>query len=56
MTCRLKSGHGLRYEAANGDGRCPSGLGMHVQIPNHLKLLWSKLMVVSVEGKAHKMR
>ena len=28
---------------------------MQVQASNHLKLLWSKAMVVSVEEKAHKM-
>ena len=47
----------LRDEAANGDGGRPSGIGMQVQISNHLKLLWSKkTMVVSVEEKAHEMR
>jgi hypothetical protein len=29
---------------------------MQVEVPNHLKLLWTKAMVVSVEQKAHKMR
>jgi hypothetical protein len=29
---------------------------MQVQISNHLKLLWSKAMVVSVGEKAHEMR
>ena len=56
MTCWIKSSGGLRYEAANGDGGWPSGIGMQVQIPNHLKLLWSKATVVSVEEKAHEMR
>ena len=32
----------------------PSGIGIQVQIPNFLKLLWSKAMVVSVEEKAYK--
>ena len=34
----------------------PSEIGMQVQISNHLKLLWSKAMVVSVGEKAHEMR
>jgi hypothetical protein len=29
---------------------------MQVQVSNHLKLLWSKAMVVSVGEKAHRMR
>ena len=45
----------LRYEAAKRDGGRPSEIGMQVQIPNHLKLLWTKAMVVSVEEKAHEM-
>jgi len=39
---------GLRYEAASEDGGRPSGVGIQVLIPNRLKLLWSKAMVVSV--------
>jgi len=34
----------------------PLGAGMQEQASNHLKLLWAKAMVVSVEEKAHKMR
>ncbi|GFP25663.1 hypothetical protein HKBW3S25_01144, partial [Candidatus Hakubella thermalkaliphila] len=36
------------------DGGRSSEIGMQVQISNHLKLLWSKAMVVSVEEKAYK--
>jgi len=36
------------------EGR-PFGAGLQEPAPNHLKLLWSKAMVVSVEEKAHKM-
>ena len=32
------------------EGR-PFGAGLQGQAPNHLKLLWSKAMVVSVKGK-----
>ena len=46
----------MRYEAAKRDGGRPSEIGMQVQIPNHLKLLWSKATVVSVEEKAYKIR
>ena len=38
------------------DGGSPSGIGMQVQISNHLKLLWLKAMVVSVEEKAYEIR
>jgi hypothetical protein len=37
------------------EGR-PLGAAMQVEVPNHLKLLWTKAMVVSVEEKAYKMR
>jgi hypothetical protein len=33
------------------EGR-PLGAGLQEQVSNHLKLLWSKAMVVSVEEKA----
>jgi len=33
------------------EGR-PLGVAMQVEAPNHLKLLWSKAMVVSVKEKA----
>jgi hypothetical protein len=38
------------------DGGSPSGIGMQVQGPNHLKLLWLKGTVVSVEEKAYEIR
>ena len=40
----------------NRDGGSPSEIGMQVQISNHLKLLWLKAMVVSVEEKAYEIR
>jgi hypothetical protein len=33
------------------DGGRSSGVDMQVKVPNRLKLLWSKAMVVSVEEK-----
>ncbi len=36
------------------DGGRSSGVDMQVKVPNRLKLLWSKAMVVSVEEKAYK--
>ena len=38
------------------DGGRSSGVDMQVKVPNRLKLLWAKAMVVSVGEKAHKMR
>ncbi len=38
------------------DGGRPSEVGMQVQISNHLKLLWSKTTVVSIEEKAYGIR
>ena len=32
------------------EGR-PLGIGLQEQIPNHLRRLWSKAMVVNAEGK-----
>jgi len=29
----------------------PLGTGLQEQVPNHLRRLWSKAMVVSAEGK-----
>jgi hypothetical protein len=34
-----------------GDEGRPHGAAMQVEAPNHLKLLWSKAMVVSVKEK-----
>ena len=36
------------------DGGRSSGAVIQVKVPNRLKLLWSKAMVVSVEEKAYK--
>jgi hypothetical protein len=33
------------------DGGRPLGTGLQGQVPNHLRRLWSKAMVVSTEGK-----
>ena len=33
------------------DGGRPLGTGWQEQVPNHLRRLWSKAMVVSTEGK-----
>ena len=45
----------LSYEVqlccTEDEGR-PLGIAIQVEIPNHLKLLWSKAMVVSVKEKA----
>jgi hypothetical protein len=38
------------------DGGSPSGIGMQVQGPSHLKLLWLKATVVSFEEKAYEIR
>ena len=40
----------------NRDGGSPSEIGMQVQISNHLKLLWLKATVVSIEEKAYEIR
>ena len=45
---------GMR-NCARDEGR-PLGAGLQEQVSNHLKLLWAKAIVVSVEEKAHKMR
>jgi len=34
------------------DGGRPSGVGLQEQVSNHLKLLWSRALVVSVKEKA----
>jgi hypothetical protein len=42
----------VRHEAAQEMRVCWSlGIGLQEQASKHLKLLWSKAMVVSVEGK-----
>jgi hypothetical protein len=35
-----------------GDEGRPLGVGLQEQAPNHLKLLWSEAMVVSVKEKS----
>ena len=41
----------VRHEAAQKMRVWPLGVGLQEQAPKHLKLLWSKAMVVSVEEK-----
>jgi len=36
------------------DGGRSSEIGIQVRVSNHLKLLWAKAMVVSVEEKAYR--
>ena len=42
----------VRHEAARKMRVWPLGVGLQEQASKHLKLLWSKAMVVSVEEKA----
>ena len=42
----------LRHEAALRDEGRSFGTGLQGQVPNHLKLLWSKARVVSVKEKS----
>lgn len=42
---------GWLKEAVLGDEGGPFEVGFQEQTSNHLKLLWLKVMVVSVEGK-----
>ena len=42
----------VRHEAAQKMRVWPLGAGLQEQASNHLKLLWSKAMVVSVEEKS----
>jgi hypothetical protein len=46
----------LASRGCKRDGGSASGIGMQVQISNHLRLLWLKTMVVSVEEKAYEIR
>ena len=41
----------MRHEAAQEMRDWPLGAGLQEQAPKHLKLLWSRAMVVSVEEK-----
>ena len=43
--------HELQLCYIEDEGR-PFGIAIQVEIPNHLKLLWSKATVVSVKEKA----
>ena len=42
----------VRHEVAQEMRVWPLGVGLQEQASNHLKLLWSKAMVVSVKEKA----
>jgi hypothetical protein len=46
----------VRHDAAQKMGVWPLEAGLQEWASNHLKLLWSKAMVVSIAEKAHKMR
>ena len=41
---------GVARNCLTDEGR-PLGTGLQGQVPNHLRRLWSKAMVVSTEGK-----
>ena len=45
----------IALRSCKGDGGWPSKAAFQEEALNHLKLLWSKAMVVSVEEKAHEM-
>ena len=45
----------VRHEAAQKMRVWPLGVGLQEQAPKHLKLLWSKAMVVSVGEKSRHM-
>ena len=53
---RLLCGTWVALRSCKGDGGRPSEAALQEEASNHLKLLWSKAMVVSVEEKSHKMR
>jgi len=46
----------LALRSCRRDGGRPSEAALQEEASNRLKLLWAKVMVVSVEEKAHKMR
>jgi hypothetical protein len=46
----------VRHDAAQKMGDWPPEVDLQEWASNHLKLLWSKAMVVSIVEKAHKMR
>jgi hypothetical protein len=49
MSAKGPQGRVVRNCLSN-EGR-PLGTGLQEQVPNHLRRLWSKAMVVSAEGK-----
>jgi hypothetical protein len=49
MSTRSPQGQNMR-NCLTDEGR-PLGIGLQERIPNHLRRLWSKAMVVSAEGK-----
>jgi hypothetical protein len=49
MSTRSSREQSVRY-CLTDEGR-PLGIGLQERIPNHLRRLWSKAMVVSAEGK-----
>jgi hypothetical protein len=57
-SCATSAVHGLKPESVRNytedEGR-PFEAALQGEASNHLKLLWPKAMVVSVEEKAHKM-
>jgi hypothetical protein len=53
---KVACGTWVALRSCKGDGGRPSEAALQEEASNHLKLLWSKAMVVSVEEKSHKMR
>jgi len=39
-------------QCCTDDGGRSAGIAIQVEVPNHLKVLWSKAMVLSVKEKA----
>ena len=48
---RREGRKGLEVCNCSTDEGRPLGTGLQEQVPNHLRRLWSKAMVVSIEGK-----
>ncbi len=61
VSAKIGEGGMLRHEHSKTVRNCtkdegrPFGAAWQAEAPNHLKLLWSKAPVVSVEEKAHTM-
>src|SRR5664279_3356577 len=53
MSTRSSQGQNVR-NCLTDEGR-PLGTGLQEQVPNHLRRLWPKAMVVSAEGKGSAM-